>query len=192
MDWLSKEELSGFKSVGDNVLISKHAIIYGPENITIRNNVRIDAGCIILCSYGWLHVGDFVHLAARSTFLCSGGIFLSPFSQVASHNLFLSASDDFSGEHLIGPMVPENLRSVYKKTIYLGPRAVVGASCVLSPGTDLLSGAALGAMSMTKKDQTLKEDTIYFGIPAKEVRKRETKSRDLAYSCKSVADLSDK
>jgi len=40
----SREELEkiGFKSIGENVLISDKTSIYNPQNIEIGSNVRID------------------------------------------------------------------------------------------------------------------------------------------------------
>ena len=42
--FMSREELEkvGFKSIGENVLISRNATIYGAGNISIGSNVRID------------------------------------------------------------------------------------------------------------------------------------------------------
>ena len=42
--FLSKDELTkiGFKKIGKNVFLSRKASIYGPENMEIGNNVRID------------------------------------------------------------------------------------------------------------------------------------------------------
>ncbi|MDR2409353.1 MAG: acyltransferase, partial [Bacteroidales bacterium] len=47
--FFSKEELKdiGFKSVGDNVLISRKASFYSVSNISIGSNVRIDDFCIL-------------------------------------------------------------------------------------------------------------------------------------------------
>ena len=42
----------GFKSIGKNVKISSDARIYGPENISIGNNVRIDDFAIISATNG--------------------------------------------------------------------------------------------------------------------------------------------
>ena len=48
--FLSKEEIQkiGFKSVGENVLISDKASIYSPHLIEIGNNVRIGSNATIL------------------------------------------------------------------------------------------------------------------------------------------------
>ena len=47
-----KELLSiGFKSYGINVLISRYARFYRPENIVIGDHVRIDDFCILSAGY---------------------------------------------------------------------------------------------------------------------------------------------
>jgi dTDP-4-amino-4,6-dideoxy-D-glucose acyltransferase len=45
----------GFKSIGENVLISKKCSIYGEQNISIGNRVRIDDYCILV---GNITIGD--------------------------------------------------------------------------------------------------------------------------------------
>lgn len=59
----SKEELQniGFKKIGENVLISKKASIYSPQNIIIGNHVRIDDFTILS---GEIEMGDYVHISA--------------------------------------------------------------------------------------------------------------------------------
>lgn len=180
MSWLNEEELKAFQKVGKNVLISRDAVFYGKENIQIGSNVRIDTACIFLCSTGRLIIGDHVHLAARSTFLCSGGVHINAFAQVASHCLILSASDDFGGDHLIGPCVPEETRKVYKAQVYIGFCSVIGGGCTISPGTVMIAGSALAAMSMTKKDQELDQCAIYGGVPAKILAPRSKSQFEIA------------
>ena len=55
MGFYSKEQLEkiGFKSLGENVLISDKTSIYSPENISIGNDVRIDDFSIL--SAGGVH-----------------------------------------------------------------------------------------------------------------------------------------
>lgn len=182
MSFYSSEELKkmGFKCVGENVLISRNAEIFGHENIAIFDNVRIDSGCKLLAATGQFNIGNYVHLACDSIFLCAGGITIGDYCNVAMKCVLLSASDDFSGDYLIGPMIPETARSVYKSRIRLETLAVVGVGGVLSPGTTLLEGAALGALSVTKKNQTVEADSIYIGNPARFLKKRTRRNRDLA------------
>jgi galactoside O-acetyltransferase len=65
MGFYSKNELVeiGFKSIGDNVLISNRCSIYNPKNIELGNNVRIDDFCVISAGNGGIKLGNNVHIA---------------------------------------------------------------------------------------------------------------------------------
>lgn len=54
MGFYSREQLEkiGFKSLGENVLISDKTSIYSPENISIGNNVRVDDFSILSAGGG--------------------------------------------------------------------------------------------------------------------------------------------
>ena len=56
MGFYSREQLEkiGFKSLGENVLISDKTSIYSPENISIGNNVRIDDFSVLSAGGGTL------------------------------------------------------------------------------------------------------------------------------------------
>lgn len=176
---MSKKELNKFGAIGRNVLISKNAKIFGHKNVYIGNNVRIDADCIIQAVNGQLNIGNYVHIATKVTFVCAGWIFIYPFAQIASNCTLLSASDDFSGKYLVGPMIPDEFRNVYKGKITVGLACVIGASCVILPGTRMKSGSALACLSSTKKDQILEEDKIYGGTPATPIKDRSVKHYSL-------------
>lgn len=53
----------GLKKYGRNVKISRHASIYGAQNISIGDNVRIDDFCILS---GHIELGSYIHIAAYS------------------------------------------------------------------------------------------------------------------------------
>ena len=82
--FLSREKLMeiGFKSIGENVLLSRKASIYGPENIEIGNNVRIDDFCILS---GKIKLGSYIHIAAYSAlFGGEEGITMEDFTGLSS------------------------------------------------------------------------------------------------------------
>lgn len=62
-NFYNKEELEniGFKSIGEDVLISKKASIYSPEKIRIGNHVRIDDFVVLS---GDITIGNYVHISA--------------------------------------------------------------------------------------------------------------------------------
>jgi len=58
----SPEELKelGIKEFGENVLISRNAILYSPSTLTIGHDVRIDDFCILS---GTIVLHNFIHIA---------------------------------------------------------------------------------------------------------------------------------
>ena len=55
----------------------------------------------------------------------------------------------------------------FLKKIQVEDKVVIGAKCVLLPGTIIKKGAKLSAHSYTNFDDRLEENSIYTGHPAK-------------------------
>jgi galactoside O-acetyltransferase len=169
----SRTELTnlGLKSFGENVLISKKASIYGGEAISLGNNVRIDDFCILS---GRIEIGSYVHIAAFCALYGANGIVMSDFSGLSAKVIIYSASDDFSGEYLIGAMVPAEFTNVTGGTVFMKKYVQVGAGSVILPDVTLEEGVSVGAMSLVTK--SLPSWSMNFGIPARFYKERK---RDL-------------
>lgn len=172
MAWLNDLQLKKFKRVGRQVRISDEALIYGAENIEIGNNVRIDAQTLILAHHGSLKIGSHLHIASRVMLSCRGGIVIGDFSAISMGAMLISASDDPTGNFLVGPVHPEYLTKVYAAPIILEPYAWLGTSSVVLPGARIGQGAVVGAMSLVKTDARLEPWKIHVGQPAKPVKER--------------------
>ena len=170
MAFLSNQELLklGFKYVGENVKISSLASIHNPEDIEIGDNSRVDDFCVLS---GKLRIGKYVHIAVHCT-LAGGseGISFDDFSGLAYGCHVFSQSDDYTGKTMTNPTVPVEYKNEYKKAILIGKHVIVGCGSVIFPGVKLEEGSAIGAMTMVTK--STKEWSIYFGIPAKLIKKR--------------------
>jgi galactoside O-acetyltransferase len=90
----------GFKSIGDNVLIAKDAIVVGFQNISIGSNVKIDSNVTLAAGGGELTIGNWIHIGGSSHLSCSGGIVLKDFVTISQGVKIYSASDDYSGNSL--------------------------------------------------------------------------------------------
>ncbi|WP_127837083.1 acyltransferase [Clostridium prolinivorans] len=170
----SKEELEdiGFKSVGQNVLISRKTSIYSPKHISIGNNVRIDDFCILS---GKITIGNYVHIAAFCGFFGGeAGITMNDFSTISSRGSIYALTDDYSGEYMTNPMVSSEYTNVKQSPVTIGKHVVIGTNSTILPGVNIGDGCAFGASSLVIRD--CKEWTIYTGIPVKELRPRK---RDL-------------
>src|ERR1700722_7471955 len=168
MAWMSLEKLRqiGFSRVGRDVRISDRTSIYEPEKISIGDFSRIDDFCLVS---GNVTIGRNVHIAAFVN-LAGGaaGIPLNDFSGVSYGSQLFTNSDDYSGETLTGPTVPQRYTKVYKAPIVLGRHVILGAGTIIFPGVTVAEGCAVGAHS------TIRSSTqpwgIYVGTPARLLR----------------------
>ena len=171
-----KEELiqMGMK-VGDNVRVSRKASIYSPDTIEIGNNVRIDDFCILS---GNIKIKNNVHISAYTALYGRFGIEIGNYCGCSPRCTIFSGSDDFSGNYMISPMVPEKYTNVDGRKVVLEDFVQLGVNSVVMPGVTLPEGAVCGAFSFVTQDP--EEWTINVGIPAKVLRKRERTARKLA------------
>lgn len=168
------EELGVRAGLGTRVSVD--ARLFGGERIVIGRNVRIDAFCVLTSgTSGFINIGSHIHVSSGARLFGQGGISLGDFSIVSVGSTLLSASDDFSGDYLVGPLFDETYTNVTEETIELGTYAAIGANSVVLPGVHLNEGAVLGACSMATA--SLDPWTIYAGTPARPLRQR---NRDIA------------
>lgn len=158
----------GFKKIGKNVSISRKASLYGVELISIGDNVRIDDFCIIS---GHVEMGNNIHIAAFSA-LYGGteGIFISDFANISSRVSIYSVSDDYSGESMTNPIVPNEFKKVVSAPVHIGKHVIVGSTSVILPGVTLAEGGAFGSFSFVNKSTD--KWSIYAGIPCKRIKDR--------------------
>jgi len=166
-----REELEkiGFKSLGENVLISDKCSIYGANRISIGNNVRIDDFCV-LSAGGEMIIGDYIHIACYASLIGAGTIILEDFVSIAARCNILSSCDDFSGNYLTNPMIPEEYLNVKHEPVIFKKHSLLGVGCVVLPGVTLEEGATAGAQSFIKKSIPAFE--IWVGNPPKFMKMR--------------------
>lgn len=164
----------GFASVGKNVLVSKFARFYGIQNISIGDNVRIDDFCILS---GKITLGNYIHISAYCALYGSHGIVMRDFSGLSPKSTVFSATDDFSGDYLIGPMVDAEFTNVTGGTVEIGKYVQIGANSVVFPNLSIGEGSSVGSLSLVNK--TLEPWGIYAGIPAKFIKPRSKKIIEL-------------
>lgn len=161
----NSEELRsfGFAMVGDNVLIAKNCVIIGPENIEIGDNSRIDGFCTIIAS-GPLVIGNHVHIHPYCQIGARGGVTFDDFSALASGCLVYSASDDPTGRHMVGSVVPAHCTKPKIAPVKFGKHSGVFARSTILPGVTLGDGAFVCAHSLVSRN--VPEWTIVAGSPA--------------------------
>lgn len=161
----------GFRSVGEDVLIDSTAIIVGAQNISIGSHVRIDAFTSLICSADDdFAIGSYVHIGAYSYIAASHGVLIDDFAALSQGCRLYSASDDYSGESMTNPTVPESLRNVESGLVHIRRHAIIGSGSVVMPGVSIGEGTAVGALSFVNR--SLDPWTIYFGSPVRRLGPR--------------------
>lgn len=176
MAFLDEEALKrlGFMYLGKNVKISDKASIYNAKNIHLDDNCRIDDFCILSAGVGGIYIGKYVHIAAYSSLIGVESIILADFSGISSRVSIYSSSDDYSGEFMPHPTIPDEFRNVDNRPVYLDKHTIVGAGAIVLPGAKLNIGVAIGALSLVLGKE-YPEFMIYAGTPAKFIKNRQTR-----------------
>lgn len=167
--YYSEEELQdlGLKIVGKDVQISRLACFYSPGSISIGDHVRIDDFCILS---GKIKIGCYVHIAPYCGLYGNYGITMEDFSGLSSRVSIYSGSDDYYGDYLTNPTVPEKYKNIHNGEVILKKHVIIGAASVILPDVKIGEGAAVGCLSLVLKD--LEPWKIYAGIPCKFIRDR--------------------
>jgi len=157
------------KKEGEDVFINENCIIKRPHLCQIGSHNAIDNGVTISTE---LIMGDYIHIAPFVVVI--GGekskLILEDFSFVASGTKIVCGSEDYTGEGLVGPTIPEKYRVIKYTTVKFERFAGCGVNCTIMPGVTLAEGSILGANSLLTKDT--EPWTIYVGSPAKPIKKR--------------------
>ncbi|EFD1058498.1 acyltransferase [Escherichia coli] len=173
----------GFKSVGCNVRISDKASFYGCGNISIGNNVRIDDFCVLSAGEGGIDIHDYIHIAVYSSIIGRGKVTISDYANISSRVSIYSSNDDYSGNYMTNPVVPDEYTNIHSGPVFIGKHVIIGCGSIVLPNVILHEGAAIGALSIVKED--CESFTINVGIPAKPISERSKKLLELESVFKS-------
>lgn len=148
------------KKLGENCRIHPTVLFFGGD-VTIGDNVRIDAFCVIT---GHVTIGNHVHIACGSYLFGKSGIEMHDFSGLSSRTTIYTESDDYSGDFMTNPCVPDEYKHVHKGRVIIGRHAIIGCNATIMPNVKIGEGVAIGAYSFVKHDCL--PWSIYTGVPA--------------------------
>jgi len=162
--YLTELELKdfGFKSLGRNVRISTDVRIYGQENISIGNYVRIDDFTILSAVNGSINIGNYIFIARNSHLSGFFNIVIKDFSSMAANTVIYSASDDYSGDYLTAQAIPQKYTAHIGGPVLIGRHVIIGSGSTIFGPCTIGEGCSLGAMTLVNKD--LSPWGIYAGI----------------------------
>ena len=148
--YFSNDELleKGFQKVGTNVRISRQCSLYISEG-EIGDNVRIDDFCILK---GGIYLGANVHLAPHTVLSGSGGkIIFDSCSGCSNGVCIYTATDDYLGNNLGNPTIPEEFTKVRKGDVKIGKAVILGTYTVVLPGVEIGDGVSTSAYTLVRK-----------------------------------------
>jgi galactoside O-acetyltransferase len=129
---------------------------------------------VLSAGKGGIEVGSYIHIAVYTSLIGAGKIVLRDFSNISSRVAIYSSNDDYSGNSMTNPMVPDEFTNVNHADVIIGRHVIIGSGSVILPGVNLKEGAAIGALSLVAKD--CEAYGIYSGVPARKIKER---ARDL-------------
>jgi len=186
-EYFSEEELSRFRwgSRGRDVRIHRTCVLVETGNMFIADHVRVDP-YVILSASNRLNIGSYVHIAAAVTILGREAVDIRDYAGISQGVRILSATDDFSGAAMTGPLIPPHFTKVHAAPVMIKEHVVVGAGSVILPGVTIDTGTTVGAMSLVNR--SLDAWGMYFGVPARRFRDRERGVLDLQRQFEATRD----
>lgn len=165
-EYLSEKDLKkiNFKSLGQNVMISKNVTLIGENNISLGSNVRIDDYCIISSNEGHLKIGNDVHIGGQSYLGCAGNLTIGNNINIAQGVKIYTKINDYTS------FDGDNNKFILGK-IVIGDQVIIGSNSVLIGRCTIGEGATIGALSFVKSD--LKSWSVYAGNPIKLIKDRQ-------------------
>jgi len=165
-EFLSKNDLKkiNFKSLGQNVMISKNVTLIGTNNISLGSNVRIDDYCIISSKEGYLTIGNDVHICCQSYLGCAGDLKIGNNTNIAQGVKIYTKINDYNS------FEGNNNKYILSK-IEIGNNVIIGSNSVLIGKCIIGEGATIGALSFVKND--LRSWSVYAGNPLKFIKDRQ-------------------
>tara|TARA_Y100000389_G_scaffold199082_1_gene236801 strand:+ start:11388 stop:11903 length:516 start_codon:yes stop_codon:yes gene_type:complete len=154
--------------IGNDVIIHTSVEMLG--DYSIGNHVAIDSG--FYCTSN-ITIGDYVHVSPHVAVI--GGknsrLLIEDFCFVSVGVNIVCASEEFMGEGLVGPIIPQEYKdNVTYSTVTLKRFSGICASSTVLPKVTMAEGSILGANSLLKEDT--EPWTIYAGSPAKPIKSR--------------------
>lgn len=149
-------------------VISRNIHSYG--TLSVGKNCRIDDGCIFT---GNVEIGDYVHVGPYCVFHGGGGIKVGDYSGFSGGCMIYTTSDDFSGNFLFGPNLPDDVRNVKTVPLEIGRYVIFGARSTVITVNHIPDGVAIGAHALLMKEP--KAWSIYAGNPARKIKERSSR-----------------
>lgn len=178
-DFLEPDELAsvGFASIGIDVRLSRHALVFAPDRVTIGDHTRIDAFTILAAGVGGIRLGKHIHMSTYSAIFGQAGVDIGDFVGVSPRTTILTSIVD-GIDSRSGDARFRHPGRVVQAAVRIGGHAALGTGCVILPGVEVGASAAVGAFSLVERN--VPEFAIVAGAPIRRIGTRSSAHRELA------------
>jgi dTDP-4-amino-4,6-dideoxy-D-glucose acyltransferase len=172
-DFLSTAEIKelGFRHTGNGIRISRRAVFFAPERMSIGQETRIDAFCVLSAGPDGLTIGRNVHMSAHIVVVGRARVDIGDFCTISVRCSIFSSNDDYTGAAMANPTVPDAYRLAVDAPVRIEDHVIIGAGSVILCGVTIGQSAAVGALSLVKRD--VPAFAIVAGSPARPVSQRQ-------------------
>lgn len=167
-------DFSSLAELGNHTIIGKTVRIRKPARVRIGDFTIIDDFTYISCG---LTVGRYTHIGAGGILIGSNAhITIGNFVNIAPGCRIVAASHDFTDGGLAGPTIPpEFTGESITADITIGDHALFGTGTVILPGCHIPEGVSTGAMTLITSTTKLEPWSLYAGVSARFIKKRQSK-----------------
>jgi galactoside O-acetyltransferase len=87
---------------------------------------------------------------------------------VSSRVSIYSSTDDYSGEYLSNPTIPDKYKNVYNAPVIIEENVLIGCGSVILPGVTIGLGSSIGALSLVVR--SIEKHELHAGVPTKFIK----------------------
>jgi len=159
-------KLSDFKSIGNNVIFEKGALVFNPDHISIGDNVYVGHYTILKGYHlNEMNIGDDTWIGQGCFFHSAAGIVIGRAVGIGPNvQILTSYHRDRGGS---GPVI---LNELQMEKVIIEDGCDIGIGSIILPGVRIGEGSIIGAGSVVTKD--VEPFTVVAGNPARLLRAR--------------------
>ncbi len=163
-------DLSKLRSHGEDVFVDETARIVRPQLVDVGSHIGIDFCTFISVA---MKLGNYVHISPHVSVVggADGYLEMADFTTIACGSRLICNGETFSGDGLVGPIIPGPYRDSLKSApIRLERFASIASNVVVFAGVTLAEGSVVGSGSVVTR--STEPWTVYAGAPAQPIRSR--------------------
>ena len=139
------------RACGEDTRIYQSARLIRPQHITIGRGCRIDDFTFLFGGEDLL-IDDRVHISSFSSIVGGGHTRIESYAGLSAGCRLITGSENYQGEGLTNPCIPEEFRSVKRSHVTIRKHALLFTNVIVFPGVEIGAGSVVSAASIVSHD----------------------------------------